>query len=85
MNRKIVEKVSRVEFDPQRLRQARKRAFPDLTMEEVGRTLFGLKKQNMSHYETGFSRPDPTTLLKMLIAYNVSPVDLSVQAESKKN
>lgn len=67
-------------FAPQKLRAARLRRFPDLSLRDVARDfseVLGVTPQALSQYETGKSRPTPDRLARLCQLYGVELSELT--------
>lgn len=74
MKKNTTLKLDKLEFKPERLREARLRAFPqcEYSLRRVATEIFNIAPQRLSMYELGNDNPQPTMLLRMCAAYGIT-------------
>jgi transcriptional regulator with XRE-family HTH domain len=74
--------VKNIVFDPQKLRQARVKKFPDKSLTYVAREVLEISPQQLSEYETGGYAPPLNTLARMCAVYGVDLLGLTSLAKT---
>ena len=61
----VFENARAIRFSPDKLRDARLAAFPDISLSRFARDVLGITPQRVSAYETGKDNPSPTMLAQL--------------------
>jgi transcriptional regulator with XRE-family HTH domain len=71
------EKIHELVFEPQKLKEARLKKFPDMSGRRVALELLEIAPQRLSEYELGNDNPPPTMLARLCALYGVDLLELT--------